>query len=311
MFLREEIEKIHRLPNYSIEKYYLVQKVDDNSAFFINNEKLYFVVKSTNEEVRIIRTIYLDLYTHININPNQDESSFKNGYYDVLIYNGLINESMFESFYELCLMFSLGKYEMNFSDFFNALVKLFSMPKENESKNLIGFFGELFLIKEIYEKYHIVITDNWHNNIGSNDKYDFCFKNFSIEVKTTLDETMSFEIKHSQIFNDKLVFLALFNIQSDNSGYSISELWDYFNKNIDFSHNLKFWLKLHAERLKINEVDFNSKKFSIRKLTFYCNKDLDTIDKIPECISKIHYVYNFSNKKSYSLEQILSYEHFI
>ncbi|MBO6095620.1 hypothetical protein J6P11_06590 [bacterium] len=160
MFLREEIEKIHRLPNYSIEKYYLVQKVDDNSAFFINNEKLYFVVKSTNEEVRIIRTIYLDLYTHININPNQDESSFKNGYYDVLIYNGLINESMFESFYELCLMFSLGKYEMNFSDFFNALVKLFSMPKENESKNLIGFFGELFLIKEIYEKYHIVITDN-------------------------------------------------------------------------------------------------------------------------------------------------------
>ncbi|MBO7044405.1 PD-(D/E)XK motif protein [bacterium] len=60
--------------------------------------------------------------------------------------------------------------------------------------------------------------------MGSNDKYDFSFKNFSIEVKTTLDETMSFEIKHSQIFNDKLVFLALFNIQSDNSGYSISEL---------------------------------------------------------------------------------------
>ena len=306
MFLKEEIDKIRKLPSYSVEKYYLVHKVNNECAFFINQEKLYFVVKSTNEDTKTDKTTYLDLYTHININPGQQQSSLKNGYYDVLIYNGSTSEPMFKSFYDLCLLFSLGKYEMNFGDFFNALVKLFSIPKENEYKNLIGFFGELFLIKEIYEKHHIIATDNWHNNIGTNDKYDFCFKNFNIEVKTTSNENMLFEIKHSQIFNDKINFLALLNIQNDNSGCSISELWTYFKQNTDFSSNLKFWLKLHTEKLKINENDFNLKKFSISKLMFYCNKDLDTINIIPECISKIQYVYNFSNKKSYSLDEIFT-----
>ncbi|MBR4486514.1 hypothetical protein IKS57_04070 [bacterium] len=51
---------------------------------------------------------------------------------------------------------------------------------------------------------------------------------------------MEFEIKHSQIFNDKVNYLALFNIQSDNSGYSIDELFDYFKQNPSFKNNIKF-----------------------------------------------------------------------
>ena len=37
---------------------------------------------------------------------------------------------------------------------------------------------------------------------------------------------------------------------------------------------------------------------------FYCNQDLDTISEIPDCINKIHYIYNFANKKTCNIEQI-------
>lgn len=306
MFIKDEIDKIRCSENYSIDKYYLVQKINDKAAFFLNNNQLYFVVRAVSLEEKIDKTTYLTLYTHININASQDAGSIENGYYDMLIYNGLIDDPSFQSFYDLCAMFATSEYSISFSDFFDALVKLFSAPKEQNYKNLIGFFGELFLIKEVSEKCNLVIAENWHNSIGTNDKYDFSFKNFNIEVKTTSDETMEFEIKHSQIFNDKLNYLALFNIQSDNSGYTMSDLFDYFKEHNQFSSNIKFWVKLHTEKLKINQNDFASRKFSIKKLMFYCNRDLNTIGQIPECISKIHYLYNFANKKGCSLEEIFS-----
>ena len=306
MNLKQKILQIKDSKTFSDKRLYLLDSLTTKHGFLFGDNKLYYVVKSQGLESESIKTTYLSLQTNIYLNTIDDSPSFKPDYYDLLIYTGNFEETFFESFIELCIMYTKSMTILTLSDFFYSLLKLFEIPKETSYSNLIGLFGELSLIKYIYDSYNIDMAKYWHNSLGTNDKYDFSLRDFNLEVKTTTKESMIFEIKHSQIFNEKTNYIALIRIQNDNSGLSIADLFDFFKTTDNFATNINFWINLQKEKLKVNPFDFLTIKLSFININFFLNKDLETLENIPDCIEKISYIYNFTGKRRTDILEIVN-----
>ncbi len=306
MSLKQKIQQIRNSESYQENKLYLLEHIKGGSGFLFGNDKLFFAVRSIGLESESIQTAYLAFRTNVYINTVENTPSFLPGEHDLLVYSGNIEESFFDSFVELCRMYASKGTDISFSDFFYSLIKLFEIPKETSYTNLIGFFGELVFMKTLQESYNIVTADNWHNSLGTFDKYDFSFPTINVEIKTTSKETMSFEIKHNQLFNENRNYAVVIQIQNDNSGLSVSDLFDYFKNEPTFSSNINFWIKMQNEKMKINPQDFSSKRFSVNKMLAFLNKNLETITDIPECIEKVKYDYNFALSTPYDFSKMVS-----
>ena len=304
MNLKDKIDAIKNRNDYSSDQLYLIEAVNESSGFLLGDDHVFYIIahKETNNDA--ISTKYLSLKTNIYINTVENEPSFKPGYYDLLIYSGGLDLIFFESFIELCSKFNYEQDSLTFIEFFYSLLKLFELPKEISYTNLIGLYGELALIKFAYENYNKEIYKYWHNALGSIDKYDFSLPKYNIEVKTTVKEGMRFEIKHSQIFNEKENFIAVINIDNDNSGSTVEEIFNYFKTTKPFSDSIDFMIKLQQEKQKVYENDFKEKKFTLSRILLFSNKTISTIEGIPNYIDSIHYMYDFASQKPISFDSI-------
>ncbi len=304
--LRSIINKIKSSPNYTNEQLFMIESINENAGFLLGGDKIYFINKSTSSESESILTNHLSLRTRININTIENYPTFAPGYYDVLAYNDDNEEIYLESFVELCKMYIVSLLKISFRDFFYSLLKLFEPTKVTSFTNVIGLFGELSLLEKIHKDYNISLADEWHNTYGSTDKYDFAFHKFNIEVKTSVKDNMIFSIKHKQIFNEKKNYIVVINIELDNSGKSLLELYDYFKKTKPFSENIEFAIKLEVEKQKIADQDFKMKKFNVVNYSVFDNKEIKTINSIPEWISQVEYNYDFVSQRKRELSELIS-----
>ncbi|MDD4156816.1 MAG: PD-(D/E)XK motif protein, partial [Candidatus Cloacimonetes bacterium] len=199
-------------------KLYLIDKPNDLFGFFYQDQIVYFGKRSDNSSTDInpIYTQYLDLNAHVYISNITENSSFKAGYYDLLSFKGELDDQYFDVFCNICLVFS-NDVSLSFIEFFTSLVDIFQKAKESTFKNLIGLIGEFFLIKQTYETQCINVSNNWHMT-GINSKFDFCFKNFNIEVKTTTKSEQKFLLKHSQIFNNQNNYVCVVSLIETGEG---------------------------------------------------------------------------------------------
>lgn len=303
--IKNIINELVKSKSFDKNTLYLIEKINDYSGFLYSNENVYFIIKSTKERNDSISTKNLSLRTSVLINTVENSPSFKPGKYDLLIYKSGNYDYMFNSFIYICKAYVNTQSPMSFIDFFYSLLNLFEKPESKSFTNLIGAFGELYFIKYMYEHYKINIIENWHTGNSSFDKYDFVFSHFNIEVKSTIKEEMIFKIKHQQIFNYDRNYVLVINLEKNNSGLTIKDLFDYF-KNEPFSKNFNFTLKLEKEKNKISCDKFDTEKFSFNKLTIFSVNDLVTINNVPECINNIEYNYNFSGQKHTKLDSLFS-----
>ena len=302
---RQKLNRIQSSTTFVNGRLYLIEAIDNTSGFLLGGEKLYFVLKNNGGDEDSISTTYLSLRTNLHINTIENSPSFEPGYYDVLIYNISLDDSYLDSFVELCKMYVNSSTGISFGDFFYALLKLFEPSKETSFSNLVGMFGELFFMKKMFNDFGVCLADQWHNSSGPNDKYDFSCENANIEIKTTSKVEMVFSLKHSQIFNDSRNYIIVINIDLDNSGISVSDLYDFFRETKPFDNNLDFAIKLEKEKKKVSPLDFVVKKFSVSKLNIFLNSKLDTISGIPDCIDSISYSYDFIGKESVAIEDLV------
>ncbi len=293
MNLKPLIDAIKNVSDYQNKNLYLVSKIGEDSAFLLSEDALYFATPSVTDEADSTHTKYLTLRTNVSINTVENSPSFKPGKYDLLKYTALENNETMNRFAELCEAYVNSDKSLSFDEFFYSLVNLFETEKETSFTNLVGAFGELAFIKEVFEEKNKDITQNWHNTNGVTDKYDFVFEGFNLEVKTTVKESRIFLIKHKQIFNEKTNYVLVINIEQDNSGTTLDELIEFLSTSKPFSSNLRFMIKLQKERSKVNPQDAATKRFSIKTRTLYLNKNLETIQGIPDQIDSITYNYDF------------------
>ena len=273
---------------------YLLEKLKNGTGLFASNGNvLYLVLNDECCASMSIKTEYLNLETNIYVSAfNPSVSTFENGWYNSVeldLSDSIESKNNFRSFYNLCLSHSCYMNGQDFVDFFDSLVSLFQLPREQQYKNLIGLMGELLLIEYIYNNYGVDLSQYWHTD-GSNSRLDFVSPFANLEVKTTTSELMRVLIKHDQLFlNPDSNYLVAVVMNEDNTGRSLDELISVLLKSTDYCNSLQFSVNIEKEKRRISPNDLINKKFSLKGICFYRAKDINPFVTIPKYVEKLCY----------------------
>lgn len=282
------------------DKLYLLQNYNEMFGFFYYNGEVIFGKKSDPTSIgSSISTDYLDMELNVHIESLSVENTYSSGQYDLLIFKGLSDEVKMDIFYNICSSYADDQTGITFSDFFNALVDIFREHNDMDYINSVGLLGEMWLIKEVYEKCNINISTYWHR-IGINSKFDFSFPNLNIEVKTTCKSEQEFNIKHSQIFNNQNNYVAIINVFETGEGESIASLCDYFQKESPFCNDVRLQICISKELTRVRKP--NKNKFSLESIYLVDVNDMDKLNDVPQSISNITYDYDFSGTKKNEID---------
>lgn len=299
--IRSEMEKCPSNDNHL----YLLKSIDEKCGFFAMDKKLLFMVWAEgNKRIDTVKTEKLVLNTSVEILSVRNDATFKPGKYDFILFTGEKNETDFESFINICILYSNEKNKISMKDFFYSILDMFQLPKEQQFKNLIGLVGELAVLHDIYTKTGIYVGAGWHEN--STDKYDISYNDSVIEVKTTTSNLYNVKIKHDQLFGKEGVILAAVRVSESNIGITLKNLIKKINAINEFKTDLMFQIKLGKELKKISPKDLEYKKVEINDIRFYCNSDMVTIYDIPENITNIEYDYTLIDIPSNEIKDILN-----
>ena len=286
--------------NIKMEKdiLYLLEKYNKTSGLFMLNHKYVFVEQNLHKyNADGIETEFLTLKTSIDIESIGNDPTFNKGNYNLIIFKSDEVDVELENFFKLCQLYSKNNDYM-FKDFFTSLYNIFQSKKIEKSLNLLGLWGELYVMIYLKNNLNIDSSNSWH--ISSNDKYDFVFNQYPLEVKTTNSKEKLLTLKHNQIFNNQEKILAAVFCESNNAGMSVHDLVKILNKNKQIAQNINFQLKLQQELIKINQEDMQKVKFKLKEIKFFITKDLPTLTNIPENILNITYQYSCENLKTIS-----------
>lgn len=274
---------------------YLLEKYNKTSGLFMLNHKYVFVEQNLHKyNADGIETEFLTLKTSINIEAIGNDPTFMKGNYNLIIFKSEEVDVELENFFKLCQLYSKNNDYM-FKDFFTSLYNIFQSKKVDKNLNLLGLWGELYVMIYLKNKLNIDLSNSWHT--FNNDKYDFVFNQYPLEVKTTKSKEKLLTLKHDQIFNNQEKILVGVFCESNNSGISVYDLIKLLNKNKLIEQNINFQLKLQQELIKINQEDMKNIKFKLKEIKFFNSKDLPTILNIPENILNISYQYSCEGLK--------------
>lgn len=286
---------------------YLIDKLSDISGFFmVKGHLLYMVYNSEETSHQNLSTEYLKLNTNIDIVSVKNGQKFKTGKYNLLEIIPVANEypdELLSSFINLCISHTTYMNAKNFVSFFYSLISLFQTPKEQNYKNLVGFIGELFLLKSFAEDYDFDISDYWHT-YGSSDNYDIVLPKCNIEIKTTSSEDELITIKHIQIFNTENNYLASIIINEDNSGMSLNELINNMLSNHKCFNSFNFSLNIEKEKMRVSPVDAETKRFILKGISIYRAETINPFKNIPDEISNLSYKMSLMDKPQVNIDEL-------
>lgn len=287
-----EVKKIIEKSNRN--EVYLIEKITDNIGFFAYDKHFVFLESNyNNNSSSNIKTEYLSLYINIQISSESVNNSFNDGNYNVIVYEGIYNDENFESFVSLCKIYANNSECLSFKDFFNSLVSLFQLPKEQKLLNGIGLYGELRLIQFVKDKYDVDLTKFWHCG-GTFSKYDFNSENFKIECKTTIGDKNIVTIKHDQLFNPDKCVLAKISCDFNDNGESIENIQQKLLSKNYFFNNLKFSISLMKEIKRISIDNYKNMKLTLNKIDFYFSDAINPFDSIPDNVHNMIYQLDVS-----------------
>ena len=296
-------QKLCVCPNEE-DRLYLLESIDEECGFFALNGFLIFMVSSSfDKNVDMIKTEKLILNTNVEVLNVANDSTFKAGKYDYILFSGGSDETDFENFVKICILYVSEKEKLSIKDFFFSILDMFQLPKEQQFKNLIGIIGELSVIMYIYDKKGINIASGWHES--STDRYDINYQNTIIEVKTTTSDLYTVKIKHDQLFGRNDVVLAVVHVMESNVGETLERLIAKINSIDVFAKDFSFQLKLGKELKRISPKEYNTKRIEVKGVRFYKNSDITTIRDIPDNITGMEYNCTLIETKETKIDDLI------
>lgn len=289
----------------SDDRIFLLEKVSEQCGFFEFNNRLCFVVKTSESKNDSVSTNYVEFVPNMEINSVTNDPSFEKGVYDFLILKEQDDDEIITSFIQLCELYGRNP-TISFNDFISSIIDLFQLPRKQSYLDSIGLLGELILIYKFFEM-RIDVSSYWHLS-GPFSKYDFSLPNFNIEVKSSITDSASFKIKHAQLFNNENNIVALMSLRkTDSSGFSLEQLIHFFKNTKPFSQNLRFLIALEKELQKQIEPDMFKNRFDLFGIFFFDSKKIPTISGIPFNISEISYSYDFDLSESINIDDFIQH----
>lgn len=289
------LDTIHLIPHD--DSLYLVERLSCETGLFTLNGNLVYLVPNTEHCTSYsIITEFLHLQTNVFVSAfNASSTSFENGYYNMITLNMLRHDESTENlkaFVNLCLAHSTYMKGKEFMGFFDSLVSLFQLPREQHYKNLIGLMGELLFIEFIQNTYSVDLSTYWHTE-GASSRFDFVCPFANFEIKTTSNKSLLFTIKHDQLFNcNANNYLIAVLITEDNTGRTPENIISDMLTNPNYCNNLQFSVNIEKEKKRISQSDLLNKHFLLKKVYAYNVKDINQFKTLPDCIEDLSYKLN-------------------
>lgn len=303
MDIRQIIDVIMSIENDNV--FYMVNPITSSEGFFTIEKKLLYVAKDIEGYISEgIETDFLKLQTHIHVSAVENDHTFENDDYNIIMFKGDLKDQNIEAFVHLCEIHARNPRELKFRDFFYSLIKIFQLPSEQSYINAVGLFGELKLIQYTYEKFSIDISKQWHSK-GSRSKYDFSNGKICIEVKTTSSDDGRIEIKHSQIFDEERCYLVAMACDQSDIGETLEELVVYLQET-DAFNSLEFAVNLAKEKNRVSESDYKKQRFSLKDINMYESKDINPFPDYPDNVSSLVYKMDLSDYQKMTSDNMLS-----
>ena len=273
---------------------YLLEKLPCGTGIFASNGNILYIVPNNEHCDSLgIRTDFLHLETNVLVTAfNTSVSSFENGYYNYveLQLSNIQNiEENVNAFVNLCLAHASYMNGQEFVAFFDSLVSLFQLPREQHYKNLIGLMGELLFIEYIFNEYGLDISSYWHTE-GSSSQLDFVSPTVNFEVKTTSSGSLRFTIKHNQLFgNPEQTYLIAVSLEESNAGRSLENVISSLQKNPHYCNSMQFSVNIEKEKRRISPNELQSKRFLLKRISAYHAKTINPFGILPECVEDLSY----------------------
>lgn len=295
MDIERLLSKIRSVPKDNT--LYLLEKFPCETGLFASNGNVLYMVR--NDELcssMSVKTDFLNLDTNIFVSAfNQFVSSFENGYYNSVeleLYESSDTEANLSAFVNLCLAHSTYMRGKGFMSFFDSLVSLFQLPREQQYKNLIGLMGELLLVEHVYQNFKEDLSPYWHNE-GSSSRLDFTCPYANFEVKTTTADSLSFTIKHNQLFvNSENNFLIAVAIEENNTGRTLEELITELLQDPIICNDMSFSINIEKEKRRISPTEIKSRRFVLKKIGVYHAPEINPFNIIPDYVEDLSYRLN-------------------
>lgn len=306
--IRQILDTINVIPHDGT--LYLLERLSCDTGLFTSNGDIIYLLPNTEHHTSLsITTEFLHLQTNVYISAfNATSASFEDGCYNMIKLKLFQNDESAENlkaFANLCLAHSTYATGQEFIPFFDALVSLFQLPKEQHYKNLVGLMGELLFIEYIQDKYCIDLSKFWHTE-GPSSRLDFVCPFANFEVKTTSNDSLSFTIKHNQLFTtDTNNYLIAVVISESNTGRTLENLILDLLTNPSYCNSLLFSLNIEKEKRRISPSELHNKRFILRKVYAYKAEDINQFRTLPDCIDDLSYKLNLLPFSDISLADII------
>lgn len=293
--IHQLLRKIELIPQD--DTLYLMEKLPCGTGIFACNKNILYLVPNKEKCDSLgIRTDFLHLETNVYVSAfNTSVSSFENGYYnyvELFLSKMQEPEEDLSAFTNLCLAHASYMEGKEFIPFFDSLVSLFQLPKEQNYMNLIGITGELLFVEFMYKEYGIDISPFWHSE-GPASKLDFACPYANFEVKTTINDSLSFTIKHNQLFdNSGNTYLVAVSIYEDNTGRTLDNIISSLQGNTNICNSMQFYENIEKEKRRISSTEMKTKRFSLKRISAYNIKDINPFVVIPDCVEDLSYKLN-------------------
>ena len=283
---------------------YLIFALSDRTGLFADNGHIAYLVQ--NKEAlpfECIETEYLSLKTNVHIHAVEHAQTFKDDYYNIIVFKGSIDDANLEGFLKLCIVYSNNVNELSFKSFFYSLISLFQLPAEQQFKNALGLYGELKFMQYIWATFKKDISACWHKS-GGLSKYDFTLGGINFEVKGHLSNELIVKIKHAQIFNEHICYLAVVRCEKCDDGETIQDLITNLANIPNTFKNLNYNINLQKELRRISIVDAETLRFKVLNIDVFDAAVINPFEELPGSVSHLTYDLDLSDKTMISEEQL-------
>lgn len=284
---------------------YLIEPITEKTGFFSSEGKLIFIAKDkANLTSEGIDTEYLKLQTHIRLRAVKNYQTFKDGFYNSIIFNAESSNDNIFDFINLCEIYAENEEELSFRDFFYTLISIFQLPSQKNYLNAIGLYGELKFMEYCAKEMHLDISPYWHRK-GELSKYDFSNGDNFIEIKSNSNGSDFATIKHKQIFEVSDGYLFLVSANIDDTGETIDELIERMQVEKNYFNNINFNVNLTKELKRISEIDCQTVRFVVNEIKMFNTKDINPFDNVPVGIKELQYKYDLSECIEIEKEEVI------
>ena len=284
---------------------YLIEPITEKTGFFSSEGKLIFIAKDkANLTSEGIDTEYLKLQTHIRLRAVKNYQTFKDGFYNSIIFNAESSNDNIFDFINLCEIYAENEEELSFRDFFYTLISIFQKKKKKNYLNAIGLYGELKFMEYCAKEMHLDISPYWHRK-GELSKYDFSNGDNFIEIKSNSNGSDFATIKHKQIFEVSDGYLVLVSANIDDTGETIDELIERMQVEKNYFNNINFNVNLTKELKRISEIDCQTVRFVVNEIKMFNTKDINPFDNVPVGIKELQYKYDLSECIEIEKEEVI------